>query len=153
MASDDSFRKQLHHVISALENWAKEMQPFADIEYGPADGTWRIGAVPHVETACPFEIILRPDRKFDIMVGGETYEDQPLDALTDIPEIVRAISSGRVLIRRWASQATGLVYKVETIIDLPGSNEGRFERRNPDAPPIEDAELIACPESFAPYRR
>ena len=153
MSSDDSFRKQLQHVIAALEDWAKEMEPWATVELGPADGTWRISAVPHAPTACPFEIILRPDRKFDMIVGGEIYEDQPLDALTDIPQLVRAISNGRILIRRWTGQATGLLYSVETIVDLPGSDEGRFVRRNPDAPPIEDVELVAELETFAPYRR
>src|SRR5690606_20366664 len=99
MPSDDTFRKQLQHVIAALETWAKEMEPWADIELGPVDGTWRISAFPYAPTACPFEIILRPDRKFDMMVGGEIYEDQPLDALTDIPQMVRSIANGRVLIR------------------------------------------------------
>lgn len=153
MSSDDTFRKQLQHVISALESWAKEIKPWADVELGPVGNAWRISAVPHVETACPFEIILRPDRKFDMTVAGETYEDLPLDVLTDIPQIVRAIANGRILIRHWVSWVTGLEYSVETVVDLAGSNEGRFERRNPEAPPIEDAELEARLESFPPYRR
>ncbi len=153
MASDDTFRKQLQHVISALETWAKEMEPWAEIELGPVGDAWRISAVPHAETACPFEIILRPDRKFDMTVGGETYEDLPLDALTDIPQIVRAIANGRILVRRWTSRFTGLEYGVETIVDLPGADEGRFSRRNPEAPPVEDTELEAFLQSFAPYRR
>lgn len=153
MASDDSFRQRLQHVISALESWAKEMQPYADIEYGPINGAWHIHAVPHAETACPFEIILRPDRKFDLVVGGQTFEDQPLDVLTDIPQMVRAISNGRVLIRHWTSSSTGLEYKVEASIDIPGSDEGDFVRENPDAPSNEETELIAFVEGFAPYRR
>lgn len=153
MPSDDTFRKQLQHVIAALETWAKEMRPWANIELGPADGTWRISAVPNAPTACPFEIILRPDRKFDMMVGGEVYEDLPLDALTDIPQMVRSISNGRLLIRRWKGQATGLLYSVETVVDLPGANEGHFRRPNPDAPLIDGVELEADLETFAPYRR
>lgn len=153
MAPDDSFRKQLQHVITALETWAKEMAPWAQIELGPIGNAWRISAVPHVETACPFEIVLRTDRQFDITVDGETYEDLPLDALTDIPQIVRAIANGRILIRRWQSSLTGLVYSVETVVDLPGADEGRFTRRNPDAPDVDDTELEAAIETFAPYRR
>lgn len=153
MLSDDNFRRRLQHIISALEAWAAEMKPWARIEYGFIDHAWRISAVPHTETACPFEIILRDDQKFDMRVGNETYEDQPLDALTDIPQIVRSIANGRVLIRRWASKVTGLIYRVETIIDLPGADEGKFERPNPDAPPLEDAELEAVLETFVPYRR
>jgi len=153
MLSDDSFRRRLQHVIAALEVWAAEMEPFATIEHGFIDDAWRISAVPRVETACPFEIILRPDQKFDIRVDDEIYEDQPLDALTDIPQIVRSIANGGILIRRWTGQATGLVYNVETVIDLPGTNEGRFERPNPDAPPLEDVELEAELETFVPYRR
>lgn len=154
MPPDEITRKQLQHVITALEAWAKEMRPWADIEYGPINGAWRISAVPNVPTACPFEIVLRPDRKYDIRIGDETYEDQPFDALTDIPQLVRAIASGRVLVRRWESWTTGFVYKIETVVDHP-SFEGRFERINPAAPHIEDEEeeLIACLESFAPYRR
>ena len=153
MLSDDNIRKKLQHVIAALEVWAAEMEPWATVELGFTDGVWRICAVPNAETACPFEIILRPDQKFDMRVGGETYEDQPLDALTDIPQIVRAISNGRILIRRWESWTTGLEYNLETIIDIPGADEGRFERPNPEAPPADDAELIATVRTFAPYRR
>lgn len=153
MPSDDTFRKQLQHVIAALETWAKEMEPWAKIELGPTHGSWHVSAIPHAPTACPFEIILRPDRKFDMMIGGEIYEDQPLDALTDIPQMVRSISNGNVLIRRWRSQATGLLYSVETVVDLPGTNEGHFRRRNPNAPRIDDVELEATLETFAPYRR
>ena len=153
MLSDDNFRKRLQHIIDALEVWAAEMEPWATIELGFTDGTWRINAVPHAETACPFEIILRPDQKFDIKVGSEIYEDRPLDALTDIPQLVRAISNGRVLIRRWESWTTGLEYNMETIIDIPGADEGRFERPNLNAPPIGDSELMATLHTFAPYRR
>ena len=153
MVSDDTFRHRLQHVITALEVWAAEMEPWADVTHGFIAGAWRIGAVPHANTACPFEIVLRPDQKFDITVAGETYEDQPLDVLTDIPQIVRAIANGQVVIRRWSSWRTDLVYNVETIIDLPGTDEGRFERPNPDAPPIEDVELIADVRTYAPYRR
>ncbi|MCL4766245.1 MAG: hypothetical protein KJZ80_08435 [Hyphomicrobiaceae bacterium] len=153
MLPDDTFRKRLQHVVAALEAWAAEMEPWSDIELGFVDGVWRISAVPHAETACPFEIVMRPDQRFDMTVGGETYEDLPLDALTDIPQLVRAISNGRVLIRHWSSSTTGLEYNVEMIVDLPGAGEGRFERPNPEAPPIEDAELMATPVAFAPYRR
>ncbi len=152
MLPDDSFRQQLQHVIAALEVWAKEMEPWAAIELGNVNGAWRISAVPYTETACPFEIIMRADQSFDMTVDDQTYEDLPLDALTDIPQIVRAISDGRILIRRWESWTTGLEYRVETIVDLPGA-EGRFVRRNPDAPPAEDAELMSTPVAFAPYRR
>jgi hypothetical protein len=153
MLSDDNIRKKLQHVIAALEVWAAEMEPWATVELGFTDGVWRICAAPNAATACPFEIILRPDQKFDMRVGGETYEDQRLDALTDIPQIVRAISNGRILIRRWESWTTGLEYNLETIIDIPGADEGRFERPNPDTPPVDDAELIATVRTFAPYRR
>src|SRR5690606_41330530 len=109
--------------------------------------------LPPAPTACPFEIILRPDRKFDIIVGGEIYEDQPFDALTDIPQMVRSISNGRVLIRRWRGQATGILYSTETLIDLPGPNEGHIRRPNPDAPSIEGVEEEAEVEAYATYRR
>jgi len=153
MLSDDNFQKRLQHIIDAVEVWAAEMEPWADIELGFTDGVWHIVAVPHATTACPFEIVLRPDQKFDMTVGGEIYEDQPLDALTDIPQMVRAISNGRILIRRWESWTTGLEYNTETIIDIPGADEGRFERPNPDSPPVDDAELMATLRTFAPYRR
>lgn len=153
MLSDDSFRKRLQHVIAALEVWAAEMEPWADIEHGFINGAWRISAVPQIETACPFEIIIRPDQKYDMRVDGEIYEDLPLDALTDIPQIVRSISNGRLLIRRWRGQATGLIYNVETVVDLPGANEGRFERPDPGAPHMDDVELEAELEAFVPYRR
>ena len=152
MPPNDSFRKQLNHIITALEAWAKEMRPWADIEIDPINGAWRMSATPHVSTACPFEIVLRSDRKYDIRIGNEIYEDRPLDALTDIPQLVRGIANGRVVTRRWESWKTGLVYRIETVVDMPGS-EGRFVRENPDAPAVDDIELEASIEAYAPYRR
>ncbi|MFO7296786.1 MAG: hypothetical protein DIU63_12340 [Proteobacteria bacterium] len=152
MPHDDSFRKHLHHIITALEAWAKEMRPWADIEIDRIDGAWRLSATPRVSTACPFEIVLRSDRRYDIRIGNEVYVDRSLDALTDIPQLVRSIANGRVITRRWESWKTGLLYRVETIVDMPGS-EGRFVRENPDAPAVDDVELEAAIEAYAPYRR
>jgi hypothetical protein len=153
MISDDTHRKRMQDIITALASWAAQMSTEAHIEYGPADGGWRISARPHVETACPFEIIIRPDQQFDMMIGGQTYENLKLDACPDLPQIVRAIGEGRVLMRRWSSAATDLAYNVETVIDLPGGAKWRVERPDPDAPQIEDAELVSSPRSFVPYRR
>lgn len=153
MISDDKFRKRRQAIVASIETWASEMAPWASIEFGPIGDAWRVIAVPNATAACPFEMVIRADQCVDMVIDGETYEDIALDGDTKLPSIVRAIADGRVVIRRWASSTTGLLYDVETIIKLPEGSEWCISRRNPDAPAGDVNELISTPTAFAPYRR
>jgi hypothetical protein len=152
MVSDDTYRKLLNGFIAALDAWATDMRPWADIEFGPAGGAWRIRAEPHVASACPFEAVIRPDRKFDIVVDGAEYEDLPLDGI-NLPQVLRAIADGRIVIRHWSSTVTGLPYSVETLVDLPGGEVWRAVKSLTEKAPAAGEELMARTTAFVPYRR
>lgn len=152
MVSDDTYRKLLNGFIAALDAWATDMRPWADIEFGPEGDAWRIHAEPHVSSACAFEAIIRADRKFDIAVDGVDYEDLSLDGI-NLPQVLRAIADGRIMIRHWQSTVTGLSYSVETLVDLPGSEVWRAVKMLSAEAPAAGEELIARPTAFVPYRR
>lgn len=152
MLPEDTYRKRQNGFKAELEAWAKAMADCAEIAHGPVGDGWQISTEPHAATACPFQIVMRPDQKFDALVGGVMYEDLSMDHV-DLPAIVRGIAEGRVLIRRWSSAATGLQYGVETIVDLGSGEKWRVQRQLPGVRPTEDEELMACPVAFAPYRR
>ena len=152
MVSDDTFRKRMNGFIAAIDAWATEMAPWATVEFGPTGASWRVRAEPKTATACPLEAVIRPDQKFDLMVGGEQFEDLPL-LPTDVPKLLRAISEGHIMIRRWASAVTDLAYSVEAIVDLGDGDQWRPQRALADDEPNVGEELMAKLISFAPYRR
>ena len=119
MLPDDTYRTRYQATIRTLEQWLATQQDVADVEVARAHGSWRARVAPHAANACPFELALRTDQHYDLSVGSETYEDQPIDSLSLFPDLVEAIAAGRVISRRVASAATGSVQAIETIV-TPG---------------------------------
>ncbi len=60
---------------------------------------------PAVSAACPFELMLRADQHFDIVVAGEMFEDQSVASLELFLPLVDAIAAGRVIQRHTESSA------------------------------------------------
>ena len=152
MLPEDTYRKQQNRFKADLEGWAHEMADCAEISYGSIGDGWSINAQPDVATACPFELVMRPDQKFDAQIGGQMYEDLAFEN-ADLPKIARAISEGRVMTRHWESVVTGLAYSIETIVDLGGGDTWRVQTQTSEMTPSDDGELMARPTAFAPYRR
>jgi hypothetical protein len=116
MLPNDTFRTSYQATIRTLELWLDTQQSVANVEVARADGSWRARVTPHAANACPFELALRLDQHYDLSVGSETYEDQPIDNLGLFPDLLGAIAEGRVISRRSASAATGSIHAIETIV-------------------------------------
>jgi hypothetical protein len=116
MLPDDTYRTNYLTTIRALELWLTTQQAVADVEVARADGSWRTRVIPHAANACPFELALRADQHYDLSIGGETYEDQPIDNLALFPDLLEAIAAGQVISRRLASTSTGALQAIETIV-------------------------------------
>lgn len=150
MISNDAYRSRLQATITTLQYWAPSIADVASVEESEASDHWRIEARPHLANACPFELILRVDRHYSIMVGGEIYEDRPIPSLDLFVPLLDAIVSGAVLQRRWFSTATATLRAVETVILLPGDR--RWHEGNTSAAPLPDGS--ECRDRyFLPYQR
>jgi hypothetical protein len=116
MHAPDLFPPKLAAAIRQLAACASGLRPDALVDIEQVPGCWRLSITPKVSQACPLELLLLADQKFDLSVGGELYEDQPLTDLDLFPKLVVAVANGDVITRRWASPVTGLAHSVETII-------------------------------------
>jgi hypothetical protein len=151
LLADDVFRTKLGETTAALEGWAKKMGPFAQVER--SETNWRIKLVPPVPNACPCELILRRDQRFDLAIGEETYEDFPVRDLDLFLPLLEAVVAGNVSTKRWVSSATGLEYQVETVVPLPDGTSWRADRRNPLAPDPPEINLECEGRQYVPYFR
>jgi len=130
---DDTFRAELAQTIADLDRWAAGIAPAAKIETAADDMSWQIVAAPIAAGTCSFELVLRHDQRFDLALDGEAYEDRAINNFALFLLIAEAAADGRILQRQWLSTATGLPYKVETIVTLPDGATWRGERRLPAA--------------------
>jgi hypothetical protein len=153
MLADDVFGPKLFETIAALDAWAKEITPVAQVERSETESNWRIRVAPTVPNACPCELVLRRDQRFDLAIGGETYEDLPIRDLAQYLPLLQAVAAGNVVTRRWISSATELEYKVETIVRLPDGTSWRAERANPLAPETDESNLECRDRHYLPYIR
>jgi hypothetical protein len=151
MLADDIFRPKLEETIAALEEWAKQMGQFAQVER--SETNWRIKVLPPIPNACPCELILRRDQRFELAIGEETYEDHPVRNLDLFLPMLQAVVAGNVSTRRWISSATGLEYQVETVVSLPDGTSWRADRRNPLAPHPPEINLECEARQYLPYFR
>ena len=150
MLSDDVYRTRFRAVVSEIEAWLETLRPVALVEVGRDEASWRASVDPHVPEACPFELMLRVDQRFDLTVGPETYEDQVIASLDIFVPLLKAIVAGRVVTRQHTTTATGTLTKIETIISL-----------NDSAPWVGVRPLIARPpeagvhrdQHYVPYAR
>jgi hypothetical protein len=150
MLPDDTYRTNYLTTIRTLELWLATQQAVADIEVARADGSWRTRVTPHAANACPFELALRTDQHYDLSIGSEIYEDQPIDSLGLFPNLLEAIAAGRVINRRLASTATGTVQAIETIIN-PGDGIEWSGRRTFTKAPA--ADVVVFDRHYVAYSR
>ncbi len=150
MLPDDTYRTSYQATIRALELWLTTQQTVADVEVSRADGSWRARVTPHAANACPFELALRTDQHYDLSIGTEIYEDQPIDSLSLFPDLLEAISAGRVISRQLASAATGTVQAIETIV-TPGDGTEWSGRRTFGRAPA--ADVVVSDRHYVAYSR
>jgi hypothetical protein len=118
MLADDAFRSRLQVVIAELRRLADGLGDVATVDAAQAPDHYHLAVRPHAAAACPLELILHHDQRFDIVIGEETYEARPIEDLALFPALLTAIAAGRVLTRTWTTPATGAQYSVETLVFL-----------------------------------
>lgn len=153
MLSDDTFHAKLAQTMASLRAWSGFVADVCAIEDAEIGGSWHFGLTPHMPNACPVELLLRLDQRFDLTVASEQYEDRPIPSLDLFLPLVQAIADGRVVTRRVVSRMTGLVHATLTVVTL--SDGGLFEdgHPNPDAPVLREASLEWRDTRYLPYRR
>jgi hypothetical protein len=152
MLPTDTYRASYQATIRTLEQWLGTQQDVADVEVARADGSWRARVIPHAANACPFELALRTDQHYDLSVGSETYEDQPINNLSLFPDLLAAIAAGRVISRRFASAATGTVQAIETIVS-PGDGIEWSGRRTFSSTAPAESEVVVHDRHYVAYAR
>jgi len=128
-----------------------EIADAAAIQRDEGSDYWKITVAPRTAGACPFELMLRTDRTYDLAVAGELYEEQRTDDLELFAELVRSLASGRVIQRVVSSRMTGEPLSIETRIATDGHGLWRRERQLAPAMPPGETELRD--RHFLPYRR
>jgi hypothetical protein len=154
MLPDDVFRSRLQSTIMALCYWAPSIADAAHIEEAETGNYWKIKVVPTLQQACPFELILHFDQRYDLAVADESYEGLPIESFDIFVPFVEAIANGSIVQRRWVSRLTGLERSVETLVTLPGGGIWREARGEPHLmPTLEDDGTELRERRFLPYRR
>ncbi|MFA5949013.1 MAG: hypothetical protein WC807_01875 [Hyphomicrobium sp.] len=137
-------------IIEELRYWVPTVKDVARVyEIDEPEG-WRLFIIPATDGACPVELLLRNDGLFDIEIGGQKYEAQSLTARNMLVVMLQQIADGRVLQRRWSSQATGAPCGLETIVDM-GDGTLWTARQPPHGIAEENIEGLC--RHFLPYRR
>lgn len=152
--SHDVYRSRLQTVVESLRYWIPSVADAARFEEMESPEYWKMSVNPRVAGACPIELLLRSDRRFDIIIGGEIYEDLEMIAFEDFLPLVEAVSQGRVLQRRWVSTATGALREVETIVTFANGkvwSRTRIEKAVADKIPREATQRQD--RHFLSYRR
>ena len=150
---DDAFRAQLRETLARIGTWGASVAEAARIETSEGDRYWRLEAAPAADHACPFELIVHDDQRFDLLVGPETYEGCPIGDVHMLLLLVEAIGDGRITTRCWVSRNTGAARSVETLIALAGGGTWRGNRLNePLAAAIQAEDCEAQDRCYVPYR-
>jgi hypothetical protein len=159
MLSDDVFRAKRTVTIAELSAWTGFVADVAHVEMGEIGDAWRIALTPHIRTACPVELLLRDDQRYDVRIAGETYEDRPIASLEMFLPVLQAIVDGRVVTRETYSALTGSLRDVETIVRLPDGTVFHQRKQNgadqlAGQPPANGAPIIEVRDRhYVPYHR
>jgi hypothetical protein len=155
MLPDDVFRSRLQSTITGLRYWAPSVADAARLEETETGDYWRIIVAPLVASACPFELILHADQRYDVSVADETYENRPIESFEWLVPFANAIADGDVVQRRWVSRLTGIERAVETLVMLGNAGiwrEGRGAMPH-RMPTLDDDGTELRERRFLPYRR
>lgn len=154
MLPDDVFRSRMQTTITALQYWAPSIADAAQVEETETGSFWKITVTPGLPNACPFELIVHFDQRYDLAIGSETYEGLPIESFDMFLPFVEAVADGNVVQRRRLSRLTGLERSVETLVTLANGStwrEVRGERQM--VPSLDDDGTELRERRYLPYRR
>jgi hypothetical protein len=150
MTSDDVYRAKLRKTAADLRQAVAPLDGFAKVALETSEQGVRLVLVPLTAGACPVELMVRADQKYDIAVGVLLYEDRPVERLELFKPLILAVVDGAVVERRTVSALTGMEAGRETIVTLA---DGSQWRAGGQAREGDGEEWIAEDREFLPYRR
>ena len=118
MLPNDLFQRSFDKTIGDLRGWLSARTTFARVDEEAAPTFWRCALSPTIAGACPVELILHRDQRFDITIGAETYEGRKIENIGVFLPLLDAIAEGRVVTRQAFSTRTGAPAGVETQVTL-----------------------------------
>lgn len=153
MLSDDTYRAKLDQLIASVRAWTGFVADVARVEVTDQGQAWRIALLPKFGNTCPAEIILRPDKTWDLTIGGHTFKNRALSSLELVLPLLEAIAEGRVVALKSVSASTGLVHGVGTVVTL--ANGTRFEEQQAviELPAGIEPRVETIERHYLPYRR
>lgn len=146
MIQDDVYRHGLQGTIEGLRYWVPSISDVARVSENGGEDFWHLTVVPRVAGACPFELLLRHDQRYDMILSGQTYENLLVSDLETFLPLTEAIIEGHVVQRRWSSTRTGALVAIETLIFAPGASAWQAGVRPASGCESRD-------HHFLPYRR
>ena len=154
MFPDDVYRRHLGEIIAALETWAHDNRDVARIETASTPSFWKVNVNPHVRGACPFELLLRSDQRFNVAIGDEVYEDNPVGNFDFFAKLAGAIVRGHVERVDFLNALTGALDMIETRVTLDDGWAWIGERRigQRSATRLESGQELRT-RPYLPYRR
>jgi hypothetical protein len=126
---DDIYRSRLAETIEALERWAVASRDVASVAIAATPAYWKLAVDPSAPGACPFELVLRADQRFNTIIDREVYEDKPIDKFEFFPMMARAISNGSVERIETLNALTGMLDVIEMRLTLEDGWAWIGERR------------------------
>ncbi|MGL4397382.1 MAG: hypothetical protein ACRCS9_12640 [Hyphomicrobium sp.] len=155
MQSDDSFRSSLDATIRQLDAWARSVGEIATAEISRDAATWSLRVQPHVIGACPFELLLRRDQRYDVVVAGEIYEDLEIDDWNLFHHLVTAIAAGDVARLDRRSALTGALLSRATRVTCADGSTWLRARTLAGQPAVapSSGDVTTVARAFLPYRR
>lgn len=150
MLSDDVFRARLDATIASLRYWVPTIADTATSREATGESYWKLAVTPQVCGACPFELMLRGDQHYDLVLDGERFEDRAVESVELFVPLVTAITDGHVIKRRTTTAESGRLVSIDMIVDL-GAGKSWSAGRSLGATTA-GTPLIAD-RCYLPYRR
>ncbi|MEQ1647382.1 MAG: hypothetical protein ABL898_02250 [Hyphomicrobiaceae bacterium] len=153
MLPEDVFNRGYEAVVAELERMVTALEPVARVDRERAPTFWRTRLTPHTRNACPMELVIHRNQRFDLVLDTEVAEGQLIGALSMFPKIVAAVSGGRVVLRTHRAQATGASVAREAIVSL-GEGDA-WSNKNALLASSSDSEhgAVYADRHFTPYAR
>lgn len=143
MIQDDVYRHTLLGTIEGLRYWVPSIADVAHVAEGGGPDYWHLDVAPKIPGGCPFEILLRHDQHYDMVLAGQNYEFLPVTSLAIFLPLAEAIVEGRAVQRRWSSTSTGVLCATETLVHLQDGTTWREGGSGGDGSESRDHHFLA----------
>lgn len=154
MLPDDVYRSRMAATFAEVQRVVRALSDVAIVSARDETSRHRLTLQPSARGACPIELMVRIDQRYDIEIGSEFYEDCEVAEFSDFAALVQAVAEGDVVTRHTFSAATGSLRSVETVVRLPGGRRWSLGHViAPGGSSADDADTIVKDRTFLPYRR